>query len=327
LPDIQKIEIIYDKYSQNNWIGSMRFRNLDLNLLAAFDKLVQLKSVSRAAEELSITQSAMSNALNRLRQYFDDPLLVQIGRRMELTPRAETLVDPVRDILVRIDAAVTAPDFVPATSTRGFAMMVSDYSLHTLMPAFTRSLAQAAPHIRLDFKPQVLLPKLQLERGDADFLIAPAHLCSADHPSEFLLRDPFVCVMDADNPAARDMDEDRFLAMDHVLMRPPSPGQSFVDRELEALGIKLKIAVSTFSFMSLPDLVRGTDRVAILQQRLARKVAQAGGLALVKPPINLPPLEQHVQWHAMRSHDTALEWLRRQLHATAAGQVEQDQPE
>ncbi len=305
----------------------MRFRNLDLNLLAAFDKLVQLKSVSRAAEELSITQSAMSNALNRLRQYFDDPLLVQIGRRMELTPRAETLVDPVRDILVRIDAAVTAPNFVPATSTRGFAMMVSDYSLHTLMPPFMLRLAQEAPHIRLDFKPQVLLPKLQLERGDADFLIAPAHLCSADHPSEFLLRDPFVCVMDADNPAARDMDEARFLAMDHVLMRPPSPGQSFVDRELEALGIKLKIAISTFSFMSLPDLVRGTDRVAILQRRLARKVAQAGGLALVEPPVNLPPLEQHVQWHAMRNHDTALDWLRRLLHATTASQVEQDQPE
>jgi hypothetical protein len=74
----------------------VRFKNLDLNLLAALDKLIRLRSVSRAAEELSITQSAMSNALNRLRQHFDDPLLVQVGRRMELTPRAIALEQPVR---------------------------------------------------------------------------------------------------------------------------------------------------------------------------------------------------------------------------------------
>ena len=86
----------------------MRFQNLDLNLLSALDKLLRLRSVSRAADEMSITQSAMSNALNRLRQYFDDPLLVQVGRKMVLTPRAEGLAGPVRDILVRIEATVAA---------------------------------------------------------------------------------------------------------------------------------------------------------------------------------------------------------------------------
>ena len=300
----------------------MRFHKLDLNLLAALDKLIQLKSVSRAAEELSLTQSATSNALNRLRQYFDDPLLVQVGRRMVLTPRAETLVDPVRDILVRIEAAVTTPEFDPATANRRFALTVSDYSLHTIMPPFARRVARAAPHIRLELKSQVISPKIALERGETDLLIAPAVFCSEDHPSEFLLSDPFVCVMDAKNPAAQAMDEVLFLALEHVAMRPPSPGQSFVEQELDRIGVSPKIAVSTFSFMSLPDLVRGTDRVALIQRRLARQVMRTGGLALVDPPIELPPLEQRVQWHAMRNHDAALDWLRQQLHATAAEESE-----
>lgn len=300
----------------------MRYQNLDLNLLAALDKLVQLKSVTRAAEELSITQAAMSNALNRLRQYFDDPLLVKIGKQMELTPRAETLVAPLREILVRIDAAVTAAEFDPATSDRAFALTVSDYSLHTILPPFARRVERVAPHIRLDLKPQVISPKIALERGETDLLVAPAVFCSDDHPSEFLLSDPFVCVMDANNPAARELDEATFLALDHVAMRPPSPGQSFVERELDAIGIRPNIAVSTFSFMSLPDLVRGTNRVALVQRRLARQVARSGGLTLVDPPIDLPPLEQSVQWHAMRSHDPALDWVRQLLHATAAEQTE-----
>jgi len=297
----------------------MRFRNLDLNLLAALDKLIHLQSVSRAADDLSITQSAMSNALNRLRQYFDDPLLVQVGRKMELTPRAESLAGPVRDILVRIEAAVaTPPDFDPATSNRSFALMVSDYSLHTIVPAFVRNVAAQAPNLRLDIKAQQTFPKLQLERGETDLLIAPALYCSDDHPADFLLADPVVCVMDAGNPAAQGLDEATFLAMEHVAMQPPPPGRSYASQVLQEIGIKPTIAVSTFSFVSLPDLVRGTNRVAMVQQRLARRMARFGGLAIVAPPYDLPPLVQHVQWHAMRTQDPALDWLRQELHLAAA---------
>lgn len=97
----------------------MRFKNLDLNLLVALDLLLKERNISRAAEKLHITQSAMSNALARLRDYFGDELLVQVGRRMELTPRAELLREPVRDILVRIESSVTAtPRFDPAESDR-----------------------------------------------------------------------------------------------------------------------------------------------------------------------------------------------------------------
>ncbi len=296
----------------------MRFRNLDLNLLAALDKLIRLQSVSRAADELAITQSAMSNALNRLRQYFDDPLLVQIGRRMELTPRAQALAGPVRDILVRIEAAVAAPtDFDPASSTRSFTLMVSDYSLHTVVPPFVRRLARQAPSMRIDIKAQQTYPGLQLERGETDLLIAPAVYCSGDHPSELLLTDPVVCVLDANNPLARSLDEETFLRLEHVSMQPPLAGQSFSDRMLAERGIVPNVVVSSFSFTSLPDLVRGTNRLAMVQERLARRMARTGGLIIVPPPFDLPPLEQRIQWHGMRSRDPALDWLRHELRAAA----------
>jgi len=114
----------------------MRFNKLDLNLLVALDHLLHLRSVSGAAERMNMTQSAMSNALLRLRDYFDDPLLVKIGRRMELTPRADSLKDPVRDVLVRVEWTIAATSqFDPARSERQFNILLSDYTLATLIPS------------------------------------------------------------------------------------------------------------------------------------------------------------------------------------------------
>ncbi|MEZ5752762.1 MAG: LysR family transcriptional regulator [Paracoccaceae bacterium] len=296
----------------------MRFQNLDLNLLSALDKLLRLRSVSRAADEMAITQSAMSNALNRLRQYFGDPLLVQVGRKMMLTSRAEELAGPVRDILVRIEAAVTIPpDFDPTTTTRNIALMVSDYSLATVVPPAVRLLAAQAPGLRLTIKPQRSYPGQLLEQGDTDLLISPRPYASADHPSESLLSDPLVCVMDAANPAAANLTLDRFAVMEHVAMEPPGGGESFATIMLREAGFNVAVAVTTFSFVSLPDLVVGTDRMAMVQSRLAARFARDRGLVIVPPPLDLPPLEQVMQWHSMRDSDQALVWLRGILRLAA----------
>ena len=127
----------------------MRFRRLDLNLLVALDHMLRLRSISRAAEQMNMSQSAMSNALTRLRQYFDDPLLVQVGRRLELTPRAEAMQDAVRDILVRVDAAISSEaEFNPAQSSREFSILMSDFTMQLLMPHVLRLAYEASPSIR-----------------------------------------------------------------------------------------------------------------------------------------------------------------------------------
>ena len=134
----------------------MRFNKLDLNLLVALDHLLNLRSVSGAAARMNMTQSAMSNALLRLREYFGDDLLVKIGRRMELTPRAEALKDAVRDVLVRVEWTIaTTADFDPAQSDRQFNVLVSDYTLATLIPKVLALCRKAESTVRFNFLHQV----------------------------------------------------------------------------------------------------------------------------------------------------------------------------
>jgi DNA-binding transcriptional LysR family regulator len=300
----------------------MRFRNLDLNLLAALDALIRLRNVSRAADEMFITQSAMSNALGRLRDYFDDPLLIQVGRGMELSPLAVSLEHPLREILVRIEAAMLiAPTFDPAQSTRNVTMIVSDYSLQTVIPPFLRRVTAMAPGLHLDFRAQRNFPHLLLERGEADLLIAPSILCSPHHPLETLLTDPICCVVDAAGPfASGGLSLAAFMAAGHVVMVPPNGGESYAYHACREMGVALRVEVSTFSFSSIPALVAGTPRIALLQRSLAERMVGLGGIVLVESPVAIPPLEQAVQWHDYRTRDAALVWLRAQLHA-AGGEL------
>ena len=150
----------------------MRFKKLDLNLLVALDHMLALQSVSGAADKMFMSQSAMSNALTRLRTYFDDPLLVQVGKRMELTPRAEAMKPAIRDILVRVEATIdTQPEFDPTVSTRQFNVLVSDYTLRVLMPLAMAEMDKQGARVKLNLLAQSDTPFLMLERGDADFLI------------------------------------------------------------------------------------------------------------------------------------------------------------
>ena len=131
----------------------MRYHRLDLNLLFALKALLTEKNVTRAGETVHVTQSAMSGILARLRNYFDDPLIVQVGRRMELTPLAESLVEPVSDVLMRIDATIaTRPQFKPGASQRHFSMIASDYVTRVLLLDVLRAVHFDAPGVSVDLR-------------------------------------------------------------------------------------------------------------------------------------------------------------------------------
>jgi LysR family transcriptional regulator, nod-box dependent transcriptional activator len=297
----------------------MRFKNLDLNLLAVLDTLMRVRNVSRAAEEMFITQSAMSNALGRLRDYFNDPLLIQVGRSMELSPLAESLQQPLRDIIVRIETAVVStPSFDPSQSNRAINLIVSDYTLHTLIPPFLRKVSTLAPHLHIDLKPQQNFPHLLLERGEADLLIAPSVFCSTNHPSQVLLDDQICCLVDAEGPlASKPLTLEDFLEAGHVVMQPPNGGESFALRACKEHNLDIRVEVTTYSFSSLAGLVQGTRRIALVQRSLADRLIRLGGIQIQLPPIPLPPLAQSVQWHSYRTRDPALVWLRAQLAEAA----------
>ena len=207
----------------------MRFNKLDLNLLVALDALLTECSISRAAARVHLSQSAMSNALARLRAYFGDELLVQVGCTLELTPRAQTMKEPVRDVLMRVDTAIAAqPQFDPSRSDRTFQLLVSDYTTVTLMPHLLALARRQSGTVRflLSPLPQLDQPQRALGRGEADLLVIPRNYCSPDHPIETLFEEEYVCMVWNSSRFARagTLSYEDYVAADHVEVQPASIG-------------------------------------------------------------------------------------------------------
>lgn len=306
----------------------MRFKQLDLNLLVALDHMLALRSVSQAADRMNMSQSAMSNALTRLRRYFDDPLLIQIGRRMELTPRAEAIRGQVRDILVRIEATIDAsPVFDPAATEREFAVLMSDYTLTVLMPHVLALAEAAGARAQFRLLPQMDKPFIALERGEADLLVTPVQLCSDNHPSEHLFFDEFVCLVWSEGPhAGKPLTAEAYCAAEHVSMTPPNHAHSLEKELLIELGVDRREAVRCFSFSALPQLVAGTGLIATVHGCIARAAAAHLPLEVHPLPFDIGRLDQSIQWHSYRAADPGVIWLRdlfrqagRRLTETGAG--------
>jgi LysR family transcriptional regulator, nod-box dependent transcriptional activator len=297
----------------------MRYNKLDLNLLVALDHLLHLRSVSGAAERMNMTQSAMSNALFRLRQYFDDDLLVKVGRRLELTPRGDALKDAVRDVLVRIEWTVaTKSQFNPAQSDREFNLLVSDYTLATLAPQILARCQEIARNVRFNFLFQYDVPERLLDRGDVDLLIIPIDYCSRRHPSEVFLEEEYVGVVWKHGKLAqRNLSRRDFAEAAHVVMQAAGGTQSLETLYFRQRGITRRAEVTTFGFSAIPLLVVGTDRIATVHGRLARQFETALPIKIVDLPIRLPHMREAMQWHKYRSQDEGLIWLRELIRDVA----------
>lgn len=300
-------------------IAAMRFNKLDLNLLVALDAMLTERNISRAAERQHLSQSAMSNALARLRDYFGDELLVPVGRRMELTPRAEALQEAVRELLVRVETTIAVqPEFEPGTTDRSFRLFVSDYTVFALMPHVLALAAAQAPGLRFDLLPQMDQPHRALERGEIDLLIIPGGFSSPEHPSEVIFEDRFVCVLWQGSALAKaPLTLERYLDAGHVVVRTGRTQQGFEEQFLKSQGIVRRVEVTTTSFTAPPHLVVGTERTATVHGLLARAAARHLPLVCVEPPVAIPTLQQSVQWHKYRSDDPGLRWVRSLLHQAA----------
>jgi LysR family nod box-dependent transcriptional activator len=303
---------------------TVKFNKLDLNLLVALDVLLKERSVTRTAETLNLSASAVSNALGKLRDYFDDELLVQIGRKMEPTPRAQSLQESVRDVLLRIDSTIAStPAFDPRTSDRSFRIFASDYTQLVLGPALMSLAAKQKATVRFEFAPQVDQPHRYLERGEADLLIIPTGFMSPDHPREALYRENFVCVVWRDGTLAGGrLDFERYVAAEHVVMQPAGGrADAFEGWFLKRYGITRRVAVQTYSFITLLALLVGTDHVATVHERAARRLVSAWPLEIHPTPMAFEPMEQAMQWHKFRTKDPGLAWLR-SLVSEASNQMD-----
>lgn len=298
----------------------MRFKKLDLNLLVALDTLLTEQSITKGAEKLNMSPSALSNSLSRLRDYFEDDLLTQIGRRMVITPLGESLKSNVRNALNNIESTILVqPSFEPKTTDRVFSVFCSDYTQTVLAPHALEIVGKQKSTARFQFLPQVDNPDEQLEQGKADLLIIPSNFLSTQHPHDVLYEEEFVCVVWKDSDIAKgELTTEKYASAGHVLMRPAVIKKDFFETSFaKQYGIKRRLIATTFSFASLPALVIGSENIATIHARLARKMAKVWPLKILPLPFDIPPMKQCVQWHQYRNNDEGLIWLRNTLKEAA----------
>ena len=292
----------------------MRFNKLDLNLLVVLNALLNECNISRAAEKVYLSQSATSSALGRLRAYFNDELLVSSGRQLVLTPRAKELIEPVREVLMRIDTTIaTQPQFDPASETRIFTFLVSDYTTAVLLPPLLETLYREAPGMRINLRDQTDRPGQVLEQGDADFMVIPSQYLSKEHPSATLFEEDYLCVTWEGNSRIQDrLTFDDYLSCGHVIatFASANPLSTFDGWFMESYDVKRRVEVTAPTMAALPALVVGTDRIATVHRRIALRAQAALPIKVWEPPPRIPRLVQSLQWHRHRNNDPAIRWLR-----------------
>jgi LysR family transcriptional regulator, nod-box dependent transcriptional activator len=302
----------------------MRFQRLDLNLLVALDALLSERSVSLAAERIFLSQSATSSALGRLRDYFGDDLLVVKGRQMVLTARAEELVEPVRAVLDQIRTTISvSPPFDPATSDRLIRLMASDYVTEVLLANALNELAAVAPNMRFEIAPMAEGLVEALDRSIVEILITIDYAISADHPSQILFEDDHVVIGWAGNPAmAQPMTKDLYFELGHVTARfakarIPAFEDWFARRQKQ----QRRVEIIAPSFLSVPAMVIGSNRIATVHRRLAERLAEYLPLVVREPPFAIPSIREAIQWHISNNNDPAIRWVVERLVVAAAARA------
>ena len=290
----------------------MNLASLDLNLLVSLDALLQQRSVTRAAAQLGLTQPTLSASLQRLRRHFGDELLTRVGNAYRLTPLAVQLKDLVRVALSGAERVFTAQaGFDPASSQREFSLVVSDYVVAVLGGELSRLLAHEAPHARLRLvtnTPEIVDRAEQVLLG-VDLLLLP-HGFITELPHRDLYRDEWVCLVSADRPAADGLTAEHLATLPWVVTFHGPTASTPAARQMRMLGIEPRVQVVTESFLTVPHLVANTDRVALLQRRLADRLPPDSGVTAVLVPFDAGPLVQAMWWHPVYEHDPEHAYLR-----------------
>ncbi|MGW6032480.1 LysR family transcriptional regulator [Gordonia terrae] len=302
---------------------AMNLGQLDLNLLVVLDALLREKNVTRAAAGLHMSQPATSSALARLRKVLGDPLLVKRGRYLELTPRAESLVGPVREVLALIEQRIVAPPgFDPTQDERVFTLLASDYAGVTLFRPLLRRVGDLAPNLRLDLGGLTAHALNMIERDEIDLVIVPDSLAEArplaDCFSMQVVRDRYVGAVWSKHPLAGGTLSAEGLGR-HPYLAFTSPGGaiSLMDEDLERAGIRYRVEATSVSFTAMPFLLAGTRLITIIPESFGRQVTAAADIVLLDLEFAVRPVRESMYWHNRRDADRGHRWLRNQLYAVA----------
>ena len=301
-------------------IDTVNLARIDLNLLVHLDALLRNRSVTRAAAQVGIGQSAMSHNLARLRELFSDELLTRGPEGMRLTPRAMALLEPVETMLAQVEALVARQQaFDPATAVRTFRFGLPDSMESLIMPALLARMREVAPgiHLRLyNIDPSRLLDDLDADVMDLAVFYEPLNDGQVHHKRRKLFTETFLCMFNAEKTGVTPpISLDDYVRLPHVLtsMGPGRSARGFVDDALEKLGLHRSVALTTQRFLTVPSLVAHAPVIVTMGARLARRFSAELGLSLSPPPVELNEVTVSLLWHGSYDHDPAHAWLRDQV--------------
>lgn len=294
-------------------IRTMNLSSIDLNLLVALEALISEAHVGRAARKIGLSQPATSHALKRLRDLLSDPLLVRVGSRMELTPRAIGLRESLAETLQRVQTLFVADSFEPGRSSRRFSLMLQDHIAHLVVPPLVNVVHSNAPCVRLDVQPWQSPASVKLERLQSiDLLISCSTNDIAGFQRETLFTDTEVTVVREGHPfASRMKNLKAFLNSRHVAVVGRGLREDPVDSWLRQEGLVRQIVLRVPSYLQALQTVAQSDLVAFVPKRLADSVAKQLSLAVLRPPIDPGEYQEYLFYPRRAFQDPASIWLRK----------------
>ena len=301
----------------------MDFHGVDLNLLAAFDALMEERNVTRAAARVGVSQPAMSAALARLRKLLGDPLFLRSPEGLLPTPKARELAVPLSRALAQIETVlVKKAVFAPGDASLTFNLGLSEYPTFVLLPQLLEALAQQAPGVSLNIRSFIdrdhAVDLLDAGAIDAAIGVSPTH-ADGRISSMPILQDEFVTILANDHPdARRGMTMKTYLALPHVLVSPEGDRHGVVDQALAQKGKKRQLVLTLPQMFAVPAVVARTRMTATVMKRVALSSEAGGTLALFPPPLALPSIVFHLIWHRRAHSNLAQAWLRALIASTAA---------
>ncbi|PQO99389.1 LysR family transcriptional regulator [Massilia phosphatilytica] len=287
--------------------------SIDLNLLSVFQEVYRERQISAAARRLGLTQSAVSNALARLRRTFGDELFVRTAHGMQPTPLAQQMAEPIGAAMVQVALALSQRSrFDPATSGRRFTVAMTDVGEVYFMPVLIERCRAGAPNVEIaSVRANGLTLKDDMETGRVDLAIGAFEDVSDALYHRALFRQRFVSMFRKDHPLAKGkVDLDRFVAAPHLIVDAAQSPYDRINGLLEKAGVTAGARFRVPHFTAVPYIVSTSELVVTVPQKLAESAASPFGLKWIEPPLALPTLQTNVFWHRRFNHDPGIQWLR-----------------
>ena len=295
----------------------MDIRSLDLNLLVVFDAMLEHQNVTKAGDSIKLSQPAMSAAVSRLRELFEDPLFVRTRQGMAPTPKAQALSPSVRQVVQTIRGDILqSKEFNPLLSDRTFTLVTPDIAEVNFLPRLISELAKKSPHINLR---TLAMPReaaaQSLESATAEMAIGYfPDLHKAGFFQQKLITNSHVCLVRMNHPTiGSKITSAQFLQAAHAVVKPDGREHLF-ERFLQGKGIKRRVVVELSHFMSLLPIIETSNLLATVPKDLAEFFVQHGNVRYIPTPMKSPVIDVHLFWHQRFHKEPAHIWLRQVIH-------------